>query len=271
MGDIKLTNQISVNHKDSISITVTNNISVTGHLACEETVSSTGPGQTGIIRPGCGHSGISGAQGGGTMADVVIKASPQNPDCGSEAEYRASPQHPEVGSEVKDPQQEPIIDASPQVPDGGPEAEVQAPLDGGVGAGVQLYAPEGSTHEEDGVKVDPESGADCLLHAPEVDAPHDEDEGGVGDGHHAGGQLCSPAAGALEDDGEGPGEGPGEVSVVERRPSQLVAHAQAVARPITGPGAEVKRTERLDDWTEACQNKKCQRCLKKENQESQKF
>ena len=271
MGDIKLTNQISVNHKNPVSITVNNNISVTEHLACEETVSGAGPGQTGIIMPGCGHSNISETQGGETKRDVVIKASPQNPDCGSEAEVRASPQHPEVGSEVEDPQEEPVIDASPQVPDGGPEAEVQAPLDREVGAEVQLYAPEGSTHEEDGVKVDSESAAECLLHAPEVDAPHGEDGGGVDGGRHAGDQLCSPAAGALEEDGDGPGDGPGEVSVVVRRPSQQIAHAQAVARPVTGPGAEVKRTERLDDWTEACQNKKCQRCLKRENQESQKF
>ena len=109
MGDINLTNQISVNHTSGTSITVTNNIAVTGAPGSE---TGGGPGQGHQAGPSCSKQGV---MRGGGMEDDDICPSPQVSEV--EPEARQAPVGPQEGApDVKEsPPQSSVCESEDRV------------------------------------------------------------------------------------------------------------------------------------------------------------
>ena len=130
MGDINLTNQISVNHTSGASITVTNNIAVTG-----------APGSGTGVGPGRSHqAGPSCSQQGGERGGTGV---------GPGQSHQASPSCSQLGG-VRGGMEDDDICPSPQVSDVEPEANVVLidPLEGALVTEVRVRSPPQSSECE---------------------------------------------------------------------------------------------------------------------------
>ena len=231
MGDINLTNQISVNHTSGTSITVTNNIAVTG-----------APGSGTGVGPGRSHqAGPSCSQQGGERGGTGV---------GPGQSHQASPSCSQLGG-VRGGMEDDDICPSPQVSDVEPEARKELV---GPQEEVRESPPQSSVSESEDRDIN------AVMPEEKV---HEEKAGvimpGGTEGEAAIGEVPSVDDGAEAE--ERPPQPPltaAEAAIVPE------AAIEEETRPETGPGAEVRR---LGEWSEACQIKKCQRCLRKERQE----